>query len=218
MMSLFNSVSNRKKALSCGRLLSVCMYWLTQLTQLFPEVRSPPNPRGHENLRVPYHRNNKAAWQVGDIMTRHVNKWVTHIQNGQCWTCDSNIHSAVHMNNITVVVNQEINHFFRSDEGDPVRVWSAGSQPQVSSCSTHLCFCFDSACVPGFRPRVTLCLPSLSFNTLTSLVMTVDSFTPTKVPNVRYELSDSPACNHDRRAAALTPEVKYDVLTRLHIM
>lgn len=133
---------------------------------------------------------------------------MTHIQNSQFWTYESNIHSAVHMDIITVVVNWEINLFFRSDEGDPVRVWSAGSQPQVSSCSTHLCFCFSSACVPRFQPGVTLCLSSLSFNTLASLVMTVDSFTPTKVPNVRYELSDSPTCNHHRRAAALTPEVK----------
>ena len=32
--------------------------------------------------------------------------------------------------------------FLHSDERDPVRVWSAGSQPQVSSCSTHPLFLF----------------------------------------------------------------------------
>ncbi|XP_075885405.1 uncharacterized protein LOC142890337 [Nelusetta ayraudi] len=32
------------------------------------------------------------------------------------------------------------------------------------------------------------------------------SFTPTKVPNVRYELSHSPLCSHYRRTAACTPE------------
>lgn len=83
------------------------------------------------------------------------------------------------------------------------------------SAALHLCFCFSTAlcvCVCArayvracvFQPHVTLYLSLNSqFERLgLILLLTVNSFAPTKVPNIRYELSQPPPVIRSSSATA----------------
>lgn len=79
----------------------------------------------------------------------------------------------------------------------------------------HLCFCFSALCVCAcvrvwFQSCVTLYLSLNSQVEHLSLILllTVNSFTPTKVPNIRYELSQSPPFSQSS-ATVMSTQVKH---------
>lgn len=87
----------------------------------------------------------------------------------------------------------------------------------------HLCFCFSALCScmcvcvcerasvrVWFQSCVTLYLSLNSQVEHLSLILllTVNSFTPTKVPNIRYELSQSPPFSQSS-ATVMSTQVKH---------
>lgn len=81
----------------------------------------------------------------------------------------------------------------------------------------HLCFCFSALCVcecmhvcVWFQSCVTLYLSlnSQAEDLSLILLLTVNSFTPTKVPNIRYELSQSPPLSQSS-TTVMSTQVKY---------